>query len=119
MSDIEYFFIIVKKKGTPIIYDLIFKTHPIQKEHHLKMLVNCNVNKALPFDDEFYMTFILDNGRGGDYSRYIPFECLIHMESITDIEDVSRVIRDTLGIKEDLSPPNNKKLERLDFHTWY
>lgn len=119
LSDIEYFFSSLKKKGSPKIHDLLFKTHPICKENHLKMLVNCNINTALSFNDRFYVTFVIDNGRGGDYNKYVPTEYLIKMENVSDIEDVSMIIRDKLGIKEAITPFNIKKLEKLDFHTYY
>jgi hypothetical protein len=83
------------------------------------MLVDCNVNAALPPDDKFYITFILDNGANWDYNKYIPTEYVIIMENISNIEEVSIIIRDNLGIKEEVSSSDSKKLRKLDFHTFY
>jgi hypothetical protein len=119
VSDIEFFFIRLKKRGDPNIYNLYFKTYPIHKENLLKMLLNCNINKELPLDDEFYITFVPDNG----WCPKGPDECLILMERIIDIEHISIVLRNNLGIKEETSPPDLKLLYRKvvmwDFHSWY
>ncbi|MFX1316877.1 MAG: hypothetical protein ACFE9T_13530 [Promethearchaeota archaeon] len=108
VSDMDFFFFVSRKKNSPKICDLIFKTNPISWENNRMWFLLVTFNQELPSSHPFYVQFILDNG--WDFKNYVPTVHLLRMKNVPDREKIRSILINRLKIPEESSIPDYYEL---------